>query len=288
MNKAPLIEIEPSLKDLSGLPVRRVLPNRRKRMVGPFIFLDHMGPFEFATGKNMEVRAHPHIGLSTLTYLYEGRIKHRDSLGNVQVIYPGEVNWMTAGKGIAHSERGVEEDLDRPHKVHGLQFWIALPDALEDMDPSFENYPKNQIPQIQTGGLEIDVIVGGFQGQSSPVRCYCKTLLLNAKSNSSGELTLHEGAQEICVYAISGEVKVNGKTYPPWHSVIFPVNSEIKIEHVPDSHFVIIGGEPFVTEKNIFWNFVSSSKEKIEAAKRNWNQGDFPMVPGEKDRLIAP
>lgn len=288
MNQTPLFEIEPSTKDLGGFLVHRVLPHMRKRMVGPFIFLDHMGPFEFPIGQKLEVRAHPHIGLSTLTYLYEGRIQHRDSLGNEQIIYPGEVNWMTAGSGVAHSERGVDGDELKPTRIHGLQFWVALPDHLEDMDPQFQNYKKPSIPLVQTESLQINVIAGTFQGHSSPVKVYSKTLLLNAASIHSGELILREGQIELCVYAVSGSIQVNGRLYDSMHTVIFPENSEIHIQYEAGVHFVIIGGEAFPKVKAIFWNFVSSSKEKIEKAKLNWNKGDFPMVPGEKDRLLSP
>lgn len=288
MNTTPLFEIEPSVKDLAGLPVRRVLPYIKKRMVGPFIFLDHMGPFEFPLGNKMEVKAHPHIGLSTLTYLFEGRIQHRDSLGTEQIIYPGEVNWMTAGSGVSHSERGVAGDELKKVRVHGLQFWVALPDAVEDMPPQFQNCKKNEIPQVQTGSLTIDVIAGSFQGQKSPVKIYCQTLLLNLKASKSGQLKLQEGAQEICIYSIAGSIEVNGQSYEPLHAIIFPENSEITIQYHADAHFVVIGGEAFAQPKAIFWNFVSSSKEKIEQAKINWNKGNFPMVPGETERLMSP
>jgi redox-sensitive bicupin YhaK (pirin superfamily) len=288
MNTTPLLEIESKVKDLGGFPVQRVLPHIKKRMVGPFIFLDHMGPFEFPVGHNMEVKAHPHIGLSTLTYLFEGRIRHRDSLGSDQIIYPGDVNWMTAGSGVSHSERGVEGDEKSPHALHGLQFWVALPDHLEDMAPQFQNYQKEVIPRLQTDSLNIEIIAGSYEGKNSPVQVFCKTTLLNMKSLKSGSWLWREQGQEICVHVIQGEVQINGKSYGPDHAVIFAENSEIAISYPSDAHFVIIGGEAFPRVKTIFWNFVSSSKEKIEKAKLNWNKGDFPMVPGEKERLISP
>lgn len=288
MNRTPLLEIVPQVKDLAGLPVRRVLPHMKKRMVGPFIFLDHMGPFEFPVGHKMKVQAHPHIGLSTLTYLFEGRIRHRDSLGTDQIIYPGEVNWMTAGFGVSHSERGVEGDETKPHKLHGLQFWVALPDHLEDMPPQFQNCKKEQIPQIQTDALTISIVAGDFQGKKSPVQTFCTTTLLNMNSHQKGQFVWRELGQEICVHVIHGSVVINGQSYDADHAVIFPENSEIEIQYESNAHFVLIGGEAFPQPKAIFWNFVSSSKEKIEKAKLNWNKGDFPMVPGEKDRLLSP
>jgi len=288
MNKVPLLEIEAKFKDLGGFPVQRVLPHAKKRMVGPFIFLDHMCPFEFPAGHTMEVNAHPHIGLSTLTYLFEGRIRHRDSLGSDQIIYPGEVNWMTAGIGISHSERGVDGDELKPHPLHGLQFWVALPDHLEDMATQFQNYKKEQIPKFKTDSHTIDLIVGSFNGQTSPVQTYCKTTLLNVKSHTSGEWTWREPGQEICVHIIQGSVQINDKAYSADHAVIFAPDSEITVTYEAHAHFVIIGGAAFAQPKTIFWNFVSSSKEKIEQAKLSWNKGDFPMVPGEKNRLMSP
>lgn len=288
MNTVPLLQIEPKVKDLGGFPVRRVLPHMEKRMVGPFIFLDHMGPFEFPSGQNMEVRPHPHIGLSTLTYLFEGRIRHRDSLGNDQIIEPGDVNWMTSGSGISHSERGVDGDEKAPRSLHGLQFWVALPDDLEDIAPSFQHCKKEVIPQIQTDSLNIEIIAGSYLNKTSPVHIFCKTTLLNMRSFQKGEWIWREPGQEICVHVIKGELLINGKSYGPDHAVIFSENSEITVSYQSDTHFVIIGGEAFPNVKMIFWNFVSSSKEKIENAKLNWNKGDFPMVPGEKERLLSP
>lgn len=288
MNKVPLVEMATKVKDLGGFPVHRVLPHMKKRMVGPFIFLDHMGPFEFPIGHNMEVKAHPHIGLSTLTYLFEGRIRHRDSLGSDQIIYPGDVNWMTAGAGVSHSERGVEGDERAPHALHGLQFWVALPDHLEDMAPQFQHYKKETIPQIQTDSLNIAIIAGTYQKKTSPVQTFCQTTLLNIKSSKKGGWVWNESGQEICVHVIKESLQINGKFYGPDQAVIFPENSEISVNYPAEAHFVIIGGEAFAKEKAIFWNFVSSSKEKIERAKLNWNKGDFPMVPSEKERLLSP
>ncbi len=288
MKAVPEVILNSKPIDLGGFLVQRVLPMAVQRMVGPFIFLDHMGPHEFPVGKSMVVRAHPHIGLSTLTYLFAGRIHHRDSLGYSQVIEVGDVNWMIAGKGIAHSERGVEGDDSKVRTLHGLQFWVALPDSDEDQDPSFVHYGKSQLPKISNVLLDADVIVGEWQGQRSPVKCTSPTIFINIKGRSSGKFSFKTESNQLAIYVLAGTVTVAGSKYQPMQLLVFSPQSEIEVEIDINSHFVMFGGLPFVKPKQIWWNFVSSSKEKMEIAKTNWNNGDFPMVPSEVDRIMAP
>ncbi len=288
MKTEPNVVLNSKPIDLGGFVVQRVLPMAVQRMVGPFIFLDHMGPHEFQPGKSMLVRAHPHIGLSTLTYLFAGRIHHRDSLGYSQVIEVGDVNWMTAGKGIAHSERGVEGDNIKIHSLHGLQFWVALPDSEEDQEPSFVHYGKTSIPKISNKLLDADVIVGEWQGQKSAVKCTSPTTFVNILGKSKGTFSFKTETNQLAIYVLAGAVNIAGQGYQPKQLLVFSPQEEIEVELDDNSHFVVFGGLPFDKPKNIWWNFVSSSKEKIETAKQNWNKGDFPMVPTEIDRIMAP
>lgn len=286
---SPLLSYTSKEKDLGSIIVKRVLPTAKKRMVGPFIFLDHMGPAVLPASKSMNVGLHPHIGLSTLTYLLEGHIRHRDSLGIDQVIEPGDVNWMTAGSGISHMETGPEaDDLNQPRKLHGLQFWVALPNDIEDMEPSFVHYNKKTIPIINQGLCETTVVVGTWQGVSSPVKTQSETIFLKYSLKTSGTTQFNSQNHELAIYVINGQIEVNGPTYAASNTLIFSENSEIKITASADSEFVVFGGLAFKTEKYIWWNFVSSSQEKIQKAKENWNAGHFPMIDGISQRLLAP
>lgn len=273
---------------LGHFPIRRVLPYSKKRMVGPFIFLDHMGPYPLIPPNNLDVQLHPHIGLSTLTYLFEGNIHHQDSLGNSQNINPGEVNWMTAGSGISHTERSLKEDLGRTSNLHGLQFWVALPDEVEDQDPQFVHYKKNKIPQIKHSDYTIDVVVGSFAGQTSPVMVASPTLFVHYFSHRSHELIYSSGEFEVGFYLVDGSMNYAGQIFQNNELLVFSEQSKIKLQITDNTRIAIIGGKAFPKEKNIWWNFVSSTKEKINQARINWNQGKFPMVAGEKHRLLAP
>lgn len=288
MKSEPVVTLTSKPIDLGGFIVQRVLPTAVQRMVGPFIFLDHMGPHDFPPGQSMLVRAHPHIGLSTLTYLFAGRIHHRDSLGYSQVIEVGDVNWMTAGKGIAHSERGVEGDDLKQHTLHGLQFWVALPDVEEDQNPSFVHYGKSSIPKISNALMIADVIVGEWLGQRSPVKCTSPTTFVNINAHSSGKFSFNTESNQLAIYVLAGTVKVAGNIYQPKQLLVFSPGTEVEVGLEAGCHFVVFGGLPFDKPKHIWWNFVSSSKEKMEIAKLNWNSGNFPMVPDETDRIMAP
>ncbi len=282
------VVIESRSKDLSGMPISRVLPWVKKRMVGPFIFLDHMGPVHFTPTQKMNVNAHPHIGLSTLTYLFQGRIHHKDSLGSSLVIVPGEVNWMTAGSGISHSEKTPVEDLGHETDVHGLQFWVALPDELEDMNPSFFNFKNHQIPKIQHESAEIDVVVGEFHGQVSPVKAFSPMIFVNVNAREDYTFEYEGRDFEVALYLIEGSVDVGGVVYKNHEMIVFEPGSNVEARIAKGSHCVLIGGKAFPNPKYIWWNFVSSSKDKMSKARDNWNAGDFPQVPGETEKIMAP
>ncbi len=281
--------IESRTKDLGGgMMVSRVLPFAKKRMVGPFIFLDHMGPVHFDKDHKMTVNPHPHIGLSTLTYLFKGRIHHRDSLGSSVVIVPGEVNWMTAGKGISHSEKTPEDDLGHETDVHGLQFWVALPDHLEEMEPSFVNYKNNEIPKISTSDATIDVIVGNYQDKVSPVKAYSPVTFINIQAKNTFQFNHDAGQFELALYLIEGSMKIGETTYSNHEMIVFEKGSKIEATITEGTHCALIGGEAFPNPKFIWWNFVSSSKEKMIRSREDWNSGNFPQVPNDSNRIMAP
>ena len=280
--------IESRAKDLAGMPISRVLPWSKKRMVGPFIFLDHMGPVHFDRDHKMTVNAHPHIGLSTLTYLFKGHIHHKDSLGSSVVIVPGEVNWMTAGSGISHSEKTPQNEHGQETDVHGLQFWVALPDHLEDIAPSFFNFKGSEIPKVKNNEVEIDVVVGEFNGLLSPVKAYSPLIFLNIQVNSDYLFNYSSSSFEVALYLINGEVRIGDKTYSNHEMIVFEKGSALKAQITAGTHCVLIGGETFSNPKYIWWNFVSSSKEKISQARDDWASGKFPQVPGEIEKISAP
>ena len=281
--------IEPRAKDI-GIPVRRILPWAQKRMVGPFIFLDHMGPAILkAPADHMDVRPHPHIGLSTLTYLFEGEIHHRDSLGVEQLIVPGEVNWMTAGRGISHSEREPQRNRAKDRTIHGLQFWVALPVEKEDMDPSFSHYEKAEIPEIATPTALIKLVAGSAFGKTSGLKAHSPMTFLVHSAKAAGDFTFEGIAgHEHALYVVRGEVTVGEEAYRQNQMVVFKKGSSFEASHSADALFALIGGEPFPEPRYIWWNLVSSSREKIEQAKRAWALGTFPQVPGDPEKIPLP
>ena len=280
------IIIEPRKNDLGdGFIVRRLLPFAKKRMVGPFIFWDHMGPVQLGPGHEMKVRAHPHIGLSTLTYLLSGEIMHRDSLGTEQLIKPGEINWMTAGQWISHSERSKPI---APMTLEGIQVWVALPKEKEDVEPSFNHHKSKDLPFIQLGDLRAYLIAGHYEEHKSPVYTYSPLFYLNApgKKDQTFKASIpkgHEGA----VYVMKGGVNLNGQEYLEGTLICFEGGS-IELELSRDSDLMFFGGQPFPEERFIFWNFVSSSKEKIERAKEKWLSGQFEPVINEIELIPLP
>lgn len=273
-----------------GFVVARVLPQVAKRRVGPFVFFDHMGPVTVRPQQNIDVRPHPHIGLSTLTYLIEGRMVHRDSLGSEQTILPSEVNWMTAGKGISHSERSHEQDKQIERSLEGLQLWIALPDELEDCEPRFHHYAKDTIPRVKNENHEISVVAGQAFGLSSPVQVSSPLVFAIIDGHkSTSEISVHFDNFEIGLYVLKGQVKVNSVTsLAPHEMLVLPLGAKVDLQFGAASSFVILGGEPMSSPRHIWWNLVSSSKEKIEAAKQSWINRSFPMVPGETEFIPVP
>ncbi len=274
-------------KDLGGLVVRRLFPVIGRKNVGPFVFFDHFGPVDFAPGEGMDVRPHPHIGLSTVTFLFKGEILHRDSLGVVQVIRPGEINLMVSGKGIVHSERTSPEKRASGQIAHGLQLWLALPEPDEDCDPAFYHYDAADIPELSENGCQLKLLIGEAYGLRSPVITHCPTLYLECRLDAGAILALPEGIEELGVFVISGQVKVADDTIDRHQLAIIDTSRIEPLCASSRCHFVVIGGEP-QGKRHIDWNFVSSSSEKIEQAKQDWKMGNFPPVPGETGSIPLP
>jgi redox-sensitive bicupin YhaK (pirin superfamily) len=271
--------------DLGGLHVKRVLPHQEKRMVGPFIFFDQMGPNEFPAGQGINVRPHPHIGLSTLTYLFEGSILHRDSLGNNLEIHPGDVNWMTAGKGIVHSERETFEVRANPHAISGLQCWIALPEHMAELEPSFTHVKKNELPHSIFEGVMMRLIVGEAYGLSSPVKSYSPMFYVDVVASKDSKIIKPHPTQETAIFPISGKVDVNGITYGAGEFVLLD-EADSDITMIECGRFIMLGGEKFEQVPHVHWNFVSYSEQRIEQAKDDWKNGRFPSIPGDDKEFI--
>ena len=275
-----------SAKDLGGFEVRRALPTAKRRMVGPFIFFDQMGPAILTPQKMMDVRPHPHIGLATVTFLFDGKIRHRDSLGTEMVIAPGDVNLMTAGRGIVHSERTPEEMRGDPMAMSGLQTWIALPEAVEDIAPAFANVASRHLPEFSDPNMAMRVIMGSFAGMTSPVPTYSKTVYVDVRLNAAQQLKLPASIEERAIYILSGEVEISGDRFARHQLLVFKPGDEIVLTAAIDAHFVLLGGDSIGSKRYIWWNFVSSSQEKIEQAKEEWRTGRFDIVPGDEEEFI--
>ena len=278
--------ITPTTHDLGEFEVRRVLPSRHRRMVGPFIFVDEFGPATLPEGPGMGVRPHPHINLATVTYLFEGAIDHRDSLGTFQTIRPGAVNLMTAGSGIVHSERSPEDMLDKPKPMFGMQTWLALPDGREEMDPAFENVAKDDLPLIEDGGAKARVIMGSLWGQSAPTTCHAETIYADILLYADGAIPIDAEADERAVMLVDGEAALDGLRLEKYLLYVIAPGAKVSLSSLSGGRAMLLGGEAFTTERHVWWNFVSSSKERIEQAKADWFEGRFPVVPGDRDEFI--
>lgn len=278
----------PSTKDLGGFQVRRVLPAMQRKMVGPFIFFDHIGPAQFEAGQGIDVRPHPHIGLATVTYLFGGSLLHRDSLGCEQLIEPGAVNLMTAGKGIAHSERTAETVRAHPSELYGIQTWLALPRAKEEVDPRFEHTASEALPRVDLGKAQARIIAGKFFGAESPVRSESDWFYADIEASAGSSVPLEADYAERGVYLLEGEIEVDGVSYQPNRMLIFKPGSELVIKAIKTSRLVIFGGEPVDGERFIYWNFVSSRRDRIEQAKEDWTQGKFAPVVGDSGFIPLP
>jgi redox-sensitive bicupin YhaK (pirin superfamily) len=278
--------IEARRRDLGGFEVGRVLPWAKRRMIGPFVFFDHMGPVTFAAGipRSVDVRPHPHIGLSTITYLFAGEIVHRDSLGFHQVIRPGEVNWMTAGRGISHSER-FETMREHGGLLHGIQAWIALPNADEEAAPAFIHHDADALPAQEDNGTRVRVIAGSAFGHASPLRTHSPLVYVHVELQAGASSNIPDGYSERAVFVASGTVRVEQSDYGAGQMIVFRRGSTPRIEAVSDAQVMILGGEPLGT-RHIWWNFVSSRLERIDQAKADWRAGRIPLPAGDDAEFI--
>lgn len=282
-----LRRIEGRARDI-GIPVRRILPAAGQRMVGPFIFLDHMGPVTMPPGRGMDVRPHPHIGLATVTYLFEGEIEHRDSLGVVETIRPGDVNWMVAGRGIAHSERTGAELRKRGAAMNGIQSWIALPRAHEETAPSFRHHPGASLPARAADGVAFRLIAGTLDGLRAPVAVFSPTFYADLAMESGAEFAVSAEHAERAAYVAEGEIEAGGDAVRAGTLAVFAAGGTIALRARTPSRVMILGGAPMDGERLIWWNFVSSSAERIERAKDDWREGRFAMVPGDPEFIPLP
>ncbi len=290
-----IIILEPKTGDIGDFQVRRVLPSPRRRMVGPFIFWDEMGPAQFAPGKGLDVRPHPHIGLATITYLFDGEIEHRDTLGVIETIRPGDVNVMAAGRGIAHSERTGAELRAAGHRLHGIQAWIALPADLEEMEPRFEHQDADALPRIEQDGVRLTLIAGSGFGHQAPTHVYSPILYADAVMAADSRLDVPADHEERAAYVVEGDVAVSGETVPARTMVVFGAGEMTTLSTRTDARVMLLGGTP-LGQRFINWNFVSSTRERIEKARADWRasaQGGFDdtyfaLPPGEHEHIPFP
>lgn len=273
------------IQDLGGFSVRRLLPHQAQRAVGPWVFFDHLGPAQFAPGVGINVRPHPHINLATVTYLFTGEILHRDSLGNLQAIHPGDLNLMIAGRGIVHSERETEAAKQQTRDLHGLQLWLALPEAAEEIEPEFLHYPSASLPALTLQAVPVRVLIGTAYGVSSPVKTLSPTLYIEADLQAGQSLALPEGVSELGIYVASGQLQLGEQNLDVYTLTALdsPYQGELVAQSA--SRIAIIGGAP-LGKRYMWWNFVSSRKERIEEAKLEWKNRSFPLVPGDEQEFI--
>jgi len=284
--------IIPRARDLGGFEVRRALPSPKRQMVGPFIFFDQMGPAEFITDGGIDVRPHPHIGLGTVTYLYQGEFEHRDSLGTHQMIYPGEVNWMVAGRGVTHSERTSVDTRATRHKLFGIQTWIALPEDKEDMAPDFEHHKQDALPLITDTGVEAKLILGAAYGEESPVTMQSETFYLDVVLQPGAQFPLPDNHEDRGLYITQGSIEVAGDVFEAGRMMVFRPGDKISVRAgAQGARLMALGGATLNEQRYIWWNFVSSSKERIQEAKdawqaADWQDGPFRLPPGDDAEFI--
>ena len=288
--------IVPRARDLGSFEVRRALPAPKRQMVGPFIFFDQAGPAEFITGKGVDVRPHPHIGLATVTYLYRGEFQHRDSLGSNQMILPGAVNWMVAGRGVTHSERTSAATRQAPHSLFGIQTWVALPEAHEGTAPSFEHHGRDTLPLIEAEGVQLRLILGNAYGQKAPAKVFSETFYADAVMQAGARLPLPDDHEDRGLYVSEGAVSIAGQTFDAGRMMVFRPGDKITVAAGPQgARLMLLGGATLGGPRYIWWNFVSSSKDRLEAAKEDWRrgaaqgswgQGLFDLPPDDRDEFI--
>jgi redox-sensitive bicupin YhaK (pirin superfamily) len=277
----------PRVHDLGGFEVRRALPARERQLIGPFVFFDQMGPGEFLVGRGLDVRPHPHIGLSTVTYLFEGEIIHRDSLGSHQAIVPGDVNWMTAGRGITHSERTYPALRTHSNRLFGIQSWVALPKAAEEMAPDFAHHPAASLPFIEDGGVRLRLIAGAGWGLTAPVAVSSPLFYADVALAPGAAVPLPDEHEERAAYVVDGEVGVAGDRFEPGRMLIFRAGDRLALRAGPrGARLLLLGGAAMDGPRDLFWNFVSSRRERIEQAKADWKAGHFGKVPGDMTEFI--
>jgi redox-sensitive bicupin YhaK (pirin superfamily) len=286
-NDAIQLLIHPDTRDLGELTVRRLLPASELTRIGPFVFFDEFGPVDFAPGQGINVRPHPHIGLATVTFLFEGEILHRDSLGSVQAIQPGAVNLMTAGRGIVHSERTSPALLRTGQSLHGIQVWMALPAASEEVDPEFTHYPHELLPVVEEPGVSTTVIIGQYAGVTSPVEVLTETLYLTQQLQAGASTGWDASTRELAVYVVSGQVNIGTCNVQKGVMAVLKSGDNITLNAIEPSRIVIIGGAD-VGPRNLYWNFVHTSKERIEQASKDWRDNQFPGVPGDDEFIPLP
>jgi redox-sensitive bicupin YhaK (pirin superfamily) len=278
--------ITPRTRDLGGFTVRRVLPFAQRRLVGPFIFFDHMGPAQFSPGSGIDVRPHPHIGLATVTYLFEGAIVHRDTLGSLQTIVPGDVNWMTAGRGIAHSERTGDELRREGSRLHGIQAWVALPTAREETAPSFAHHPASAMPAIEHEGVRLRVIAGSAFGSTSPVEVLSPMFYVDAQLATGAAVVVPGEPPHRAAYVVEGSIECDGQAFGEGTMIVFRTGARASLHARSNARVMLLGGDALDGERLVWWNFVASSPDRLEKAKADWKAGRFGKVPGDEAEFI--
>jgi redox-sensitive bicupin YhaK (pirin superfamily) len=285
---APAVDmvIIPRTGDIGNFEVHRALPFREKQMVGPFIFWDQMGPGEFLSNQGVDVRPHPHIGLSTVTYLFDGTMDHKDSLGNDTRIQPGDINLMTAGAGIVHSERTGQDIRKNPSRLFGIQSWMALPKSHEQTKPDFKHTEKKELPVFEEEKIKGRVILGEFQGISSPVKTPWETLYVDLTMSAGAKIAIPASTEERALYVLGGKIEISGTTYDPQQMMVLRPGDNVSVIALDDVRIMLLGGAAMDGPRHIWWNFVSSDKELMEQAKQDWKDGKFPVVPGDDKEFI--
>jgi redox-sensitive bicupin YhaK (pirin superfamily) len=278
--------IVPRSVDLGGFAVRRALPHVRRRMVGPFIFFDHFGPVEFRAGQGIDVRPHPHIGLATVSFLFDGEIMHRDSLGSAAAIHPGDVNLMTAGRGIVHSERTAPDHRAGGERLHGLQLWLAMPAADEEIAPTFAHHDQAELPVVAGDGKIVRVVIGSLYGKRSPVPTLSNTIFADAALTPGAVLPIDAETQERALYVVAGEIDIAGDRFAAGRLLVLRPGDPMSVTAASEARVILVGGAAMDGPRHVWWNFVSSRKERIEQAKADWKLGRFDTVPGDEAEFI--
>ena len=284
---SPLLQtITPVTHDLGAFKVRRALPTRERTMVGPFIFVDQFGPARLEPGQGMDVRPHPHINLATVTYLFDGSIEHRDSIGSRKVIEPGAINLMTAGSGIVHSERSPAEcRVDGP-SFYGMQTWLALPDGKEELDPAFDHVPEGELPLVESGGARARVLMGTLWGATAATPCHSPTIYADVELDAGGSVPIDADADERAVMVVGGEAELDGERLEPFALYVLKPGHAARLSSASGGRAMLMGGGAFATQRYVFWNFVSSSRDRINQAKADWKAMRFPLIPDDHDEFI--